>query len=140
MKTTLEAAKDNLGSVTVVADDTDIAVLVHHWQDSMADVYFLQERWSKAWSVEEASSRNKGIKEHLLFLHSWSGCDTTSAAYGKGKAKLVQALIKSDTWKHVSEVISNPWSDQVHVGDASIKAFTLLYGGKEDDTLAKLRY
>ena len=65
----------------------------------MADVYFLQERWSKGWS-----SRNKGIKEHLLFLHSWSGCDTTSAVYGEGKAKLVKALIISDTWKHVSEV------------------------------------
>ena len=75
-------------------------MLVDHWQDSMTDVYFLQERWSKAWSVEVVSSRNKGIKEHLLFLHSRSGCDTTSAAYGKGKTKLVQALIKSDTWKH----------------------------------------
>lgn len=60
--------------------------------------------------------------------------------YGKRKAKLVQAVIKSETWKHLSEVISNPWSDQVEVGDASIKAFTLLYGGKEDDTLAELRY
>ena len=54
-------------------DDTDIAVmLVHHCHKNMAEVYFLQERWSKAWSVKDASSRNEVIKEHLLFLHSWS--------------------------------------------------------------------
>ena len=84
------------------ADDTDIVVmLVHHWQENMSEVYFLQERWSKAWSVKHASSRNEIIKEHLLFLHSWSGCDTTSAVFGKGKPKLVETLIKSDTWKKI---------------------------------------
>ena len=114
-------------------------MLVHHWQENISEVYFLQERWSKAWSIKHASSRNEIIKEHLLFLHSWSGCDTTSAVFGKGKPKLVETLIKSDTWKKLSGVISNPWSDQLEVGNASIKAFTLLYGGKEDDTLAKLR-
>ena len=140
METALEIAQKNLGPVTVVADDTDIVVmLVHHWQENMSEVYFLQERWSKAWSVKHASSRNEIIKEHLLFLHSWSGCDTTSAVFGKGKPKLVETLIKSDTWKKLSGVISNPWSNQLVVGNASIKAFTLLYGGKEDDTLAKLR-
>ena len=90
METALEIAQKNLGPVTVVADDTDIVVmLVHHWQENMSEVYFLQERWSKAWSVKHASSRNEIIKEHLLFLHSWSGCDTTSAVFGKGKSKLV---------------------------------------------------
>ena len=140
VETALEIAQKNLGPVTVVADDTDIVVmLVHHWQENMSEVYFLQERWSKAWSVKHASSRNEIIKEHLLFLHSWSGCDTTSAVFGKGKPKLVETLIKSDSWKKLSGVISNPWSYQLEVGNASIKAFTLLYGGKEDDTIAKLR-
>ena len=48
-------------------------------------------------------------------------------------------LKKSEIWKKVSEVTSNPWSDQYEVGNASIKAFILLYGGRGDDTLAKLR-
>lgn len=141
MKAALEAAETNLGPVTVVADDTDIAVmLVHHWKEQMSDIFFLQERWNKAWSVMEASSRNKNIKEHLLFLHSWSGCDTTSSMFGKGKNKLVESLIGSDVLQNLSEVISNPWSDQSEVGNASIKAAVLIYGGKENDTLSKLRY
>ena len=113
--------------VTVVADDTDIAViLVYHWKNNMTDVCFLQEQWSKAWSVKDASSRNKVIKEHIFFFHAWSGCDTTSSVFGKGKPKLVGILMKSETWKHLSEVISNPRSDQCTVGNASIQAFTLL--------------
>lgn len=88
----------------------------------------------------EASTRNKSIKEHLLFLHSWSGCDTTSSMFGKGKNKLVESLIGSDVLQNISEVISNPWSDQSEVGNASIKAAVLIYGGKGNDTLSKLRY
>lgn len=35
-----------LGLVAVVANDTYIAVmLIHHWQEKMAEVYFLQEQW-----------------------------------------------------------------------------------------------
>ena len=45
VETALEIALKNLGSVSVVADDTDIVVmLVHHWQENMSEVYFLQER------------------------------------------------------------------------------------------------
>ena len=103
METALEIAQKNLGPVTVAADDKDMVVmLVHHWQENMSEVYFLQERWSKAWSVKHASSRNEIVKEHLLFLHSWSGCDTTSAVFGRGKPKLVETLIKSDNWKKLS--------------------------------------
>ena len=60
--------------------------------------------------------------------------------FGKGKPKVAQMLAKSNEWKHLAETVSSPWSDQTDVGYASIKAFTLLYGGKDDDTLAKLRY
>jgi hypothetical protein len=67
-------------------------------------------------------------------------CDKRSSVLGKGKTKLVEVLIKSNRLKDLSEVISNPWSDQSEVGDASsVKAFTLFYGGNEVDTLAKLR-
>ena len=137
----LETARESSVPVIVVADDTGIAVmLVHHWEDTMADVYFLQERWSKAWSVKDASSINKVIKEHLLFLYACSGWDTTLSVFGKCQSKFVEILMKSKTWKHISEVITNPRSDEKAVSGASIKAFTLLYGRKEKDTATKLRY
>ena len=43
--------------VNVIADDTDIAImLLHHWKpDDHEDVYFVQERFDKAWSIKEAN-------------------------------------------------------------------------------------
>ena len=122
VKTALDMANTGWGHVTVVADDTNIAVmLAHHWQSNMSDVYFFQERWNKAWSIKDARSKSENIKQHLLFVHAWSGCDT------------------DEKWQQLSEVLSSPWSNQAEVGDASIEAFTLLYGGKKGTTLAKLR-
>ena len=127
------------GHVTVVADETDIAVMLfHHWQSNISDVYFFQERWNKAWSIKDASSKSENIKQHLLFVHVWSGCDTVSSAFGKGETKLAEN-ITDDEWQQLSEVISSPWSNKAEVGDASIEAFILLYGGKKGTTLAKLR-
>ena len=79
-------ANTGWGHVTVVADDTDIAVmLVHHWQSNMSDVYFFQERWNKASNIKDASSKSEDIKQHLLFVHAWSCCDTVFSVLGKGK-------------------------------------------------------
>ena len=96
----------------------------------MQDIYFLQERWSRAWSVKDARTQNMAIKDHLLFLQSWSGCDSASALFGKGKSKVVQLLAKSRFWKDLSATECNPLGDQSDIGDASILAFKLLYGGR----------
>lgn len=141
VQTALEIARDSVQPVLVVADDTDIAVmLVHHWEEAHSDVYFFQERWNRAWSVRESTKRNEDIKDHLLFLHAFSGCDTTSAIYSKGKANLISTFKKTDALRRVSEVISSPWSTQEEVGDASVMAVKILYGGKEEDTIQRLRY
>ena len=58
--------------------------------------------------------------------------------FGKGKIKLAEN-ITDEKLQQLSEVISSPWSNQAEAGDALIKAFALLYGGKEGITLAKLR-
>jgi len=128
-KITLDKSKST--STVCVADDTDIAVmLVHHWDsENHLEVYFLQERWDKAWNT----------KEHLLFLHSFTGCDTTSSIFGKGKANLVNMCAKSEYIKEQAEIISCPWSEQSEVGLAAIKVFKMLYGGKKDDSLSRMR-
>ena len=95
-------------------------VFVHHWQSNMSDVYFFQERWNKAWSVKDTSSKSENIKQHLLFVHAWSGCDTVLSVFGKGKTKLAEN-ITGENRQSLSEVISSPWSNQPEVGDASLK-------------------
>ena len=121
VKTVLDMTSAGWGHVTVVTDDTDIAVmLVQHWQSNMSDVYFFQERWNKAWSIKDASSKSENIKQHLLFVHVWSGCDTASSVFGKGKTRLAKN-ITNEKWQQLSEVISSLWSNQAEVGDHRLK-------------------
>lgn len=77
-------------SVVVVADDTDVfCILLHHWNSTMGDIFFRSERKGRqrnqredqVWNMRDVSIANQSIKEHVLFIHAWGGCDTTSATY-----------------------------------------------------------
>ena len=82
--------------VTVVADDTDILVLLlHHWQPSMANIYLRNEpKKNKPFTLVNIRERAKMlkpiVKDNLLFIHVWGGCDTTSATYGHGKIRILK--------------------------------------------------
>ena len=77
---------------TVVADDADILViLLHHWNNEMADIFLHSEAKKKEnivplYSIKDISaSLGENMKSLILFVHAWTGCDTTSAIYGQGK-------------------------------------------------------
>ena len=58
-------------NVIVVADDTDVAImLLYHLQNDVFDIYLLQEQGKKCWSIKEAHS-DVTCKDHLLFIHAW---------------------------------------------------------------------
>ena len=65
---------------------------------------------SNYWTIEWMGE----IKKLLLFIHAWSGCDTTSAAFGKGKANMVNTLKKSSKMREISAVM-NFWSEHVRL-------------------------
>ena len=127
--------------VVVVADDTDIVImLLYHWRKGMGDPIFFQERSNRGWNMKSVCPKLDVDKEHLLFIHAMSGCDTTSAPFGKGKASFLNLIKKSEELKEISDTMSDVWADQAEIGKASVTAFTLMYGGKNNDTLKKLRY
>ena len=75
-------AKKKEGPVLVVSDDTDVAVmLLHHWEESMSDIFIRQER-SRKTCVEKAQAGLQGMEEYLLFVHAMSGCDTLHTYFG----------------------------------------------------------
>ena len=40
----------------------------------------------KFWKIENlVKEGGQDVTSHILFIHAWSGCDTTSAIYGQGK-------------------------------------------------------
>jgi len=77
--------------VVVVASDTDILMLfMYHWQNDM-ELYIqsdmsLKKGLNNIWKIEDlVTSRGTLETSHLLFIHAWTGYDTTSAIYGQGK-------------------------------------------------------
>ena len=141
VKEALTNANHNEGPVLVVADDTDIFVmLLYHWKSSLKDIVFLSERSQSAWSISKSQKYITDLKEHLLFLHSFSGCDTTSATYSKGKGGWIKAIRKSTPMKNASRIISNKLSSPGEVGAAAVNAFEAIYNGKSGQGLTKLRY
>ena len=80
--------------VNVVADDTDVLVLLmYHWKQNMADIYFLLEvkKNMMVWKIRDLVTKAvEVITSHLLFLHAWTGCDTTSATFGHEKTSMLK--------------------------------------------------
>ena len=78
----------------VVADDTDVAVmLLHHWRTELHDILFTSDITRKSWSfIYSTHALPKGIKQVLPAIHAFSGCDTTSAIFGCGKATVLNKM------------------------------------------------
>ena len=76
-------------SIVVMADDTGILVLfLYHLEEELGEL-FLQTRAGKqtktCWNIREiANQLSTSLKSNLLFVHAWTGCDTTSAVHQKG--------------------------------------------------------
>ena len=75
-----------------------------------------------------------------MVLHAFTGCDTTSAIYAKGKTSFLRKIVASNEIRDAMEVISNPWAKPFEVGDAEQKLFLNMYGGTGKDNLITKRF
>lgn len=132
----------------VVADDTDVLVLlIYHWKQDMADIYFQSEAKKSrkkgliAWKIRDLVSKTgEVVTTHLLFIHAWSGCDTTSATFGQGKTSLLKKMKESKELQQISVLMSDPDVTAEQVAKAGIRLIVVMYGGKKQDSLNGLRY
>ena len=62
----------------------------------MGAIYFKSEAKKMVWKIQDIiESTGELLTSHILFIHAWSGCDTTSATYGQGKTFYLKSLTKS---------------------------------------------
>ena len=120
-----EALNSGMGSnVVVVADDTDVAImLLYHWKDTKKhqfDIFLLQESLGKYWSIKHASKKVEDAKEHLLFLN-------------------LNLVRKSKNIQAASRKMTYVWADQVTIGNVAVEIFVEIYGGKKQSSLRQLR-
>ena len=132
--------------VTVVADDTDILVLLlHHWQPSMTNIYLRNEpKKNKPFTLVNIRERAKMlkpiVKDNLLFIHAWGGCDTTSATYGHGKIRILK-LVQNQVPEviGVCSTFNKENATENEIAENGSALFKVMYGGKVSDELADLR-
>jgi len=133
-------------TVTVVADDTDVPILLtHHWQTSMADIYMKHEARGKSSEAFISIRKVKlnfgcGVSCRLLVIHAFTGCDTTSGIYSHGKITSLKKLAANSVARWLDD-LECATATQEEVGVAGNQLMVALCGGVPGvDSLAKLRY
>jgi len=133
--------------VTVVAEDTDVLLLlVHHFDASMADIFMLslarsRNAVSKLVNIRAVQNDiGDSAVRQLLVIHALTGCDTTSAIYGRSKAAAFSKIARCSESIPLTEVIAAADATKDRVAHAGKKLMVMLYGGKSSDNLNSLRY
>jgi len=104
----------------------------------MADITFTSERTKETYSIKlSLSDINPVVKNYLLVIHAWTGCDTTSAIHQKGKKSLLKKLEASNQLQKMLTILEDVNADQIKVAEAGVDLFKFMYGGK--DSLTKQR-
>ncbi len=92
----ISAAKEERKYVAVVADDTDVYIILlyHYLGESLNMPMKLQPTQAARTSIDVAATvgKLKDIIAQLLPAHALSGCDTVSMCYGIGKSKMLKAV------------------------------------------------
>ena len=139
-----------LSPVAVMAEDTDILVLLlHHRSPGLQDIYFVSPpkrgRGKVAIAgkcISIASLQEKiGVNacDLLPIIHSFSGCDSTSSIFGHGKGSIFKHVTENEHLQKYCRAMQSEASSPKQVGDAGVATMIVLYGGK-DKTLGSLRY
>ena len=77
---------------------------------------------------------------HHLFIHAWSGCDSTSATFRQRKTNLVEKIQASEEVQRIFLLMDDPRMTAEEMGKAGVRFAVILFGGKQEDSLDFLRY
>jgi hypothetical protein len=116
-------------------------------QLSLSNIYILKPGKGKI-SQQIYSTKSiidKTVADHILFLHAFSGCDTTSALFNQGKMKFINVLRKNPDLNEIIQVFKNPNADPEIIAKAGERVLLELYSysnvkSKKSMSLNNYRY
>ena len=124
--------------VKVKAEDTDIlCLLIHHFTENHNEIVMTTRNGSHSIS-KIVNALDANIKRILLFVHSFSGCDTVSSIHGFGKVKIMKKAVSFHEEGHYASLLSV----RVSTNEAGLSLFQHIYGDKTKalETLRFLSY
>jgi hypothetical protein len=131
--------------VVIVGEDTGLTILLTAHAPSQSNNYFLKPGKGKAANLPYTTSSLKfdeHVRDNILFLHAFSGCDTTSAFFKQWKMKFLKLLNKKKQLGQVVSIFKDQNASQDNVDKAGQRIIAFIYGVKssEQTSLDALRY
>ena len=126
--------------VVVRAEDTDIlCLLVHHYDAAEHRKLYFSTHQGDFAVHDICNNLDPRQRQLLLFVHSFSGCDTVSSIFGFGKSNLLKKLSQcnEDLKSALNVVLSVRISTDVII-KTGLDVFQFIYGD-QNQTLNKLR-
>lgn len=107
--TGINTAADNQNNkVAIVSEDTDVLAILTARTPKDMEVFMLKPPISKSagviYSSESLTNRSPCMRDNILFLHAFTGSDTTSAFHAIGKVQFCKTFEKTiDLHKHAEQ-------------------------------------
>lgn len=145
--------ESNIPAVVVHADDTDVLVILLGFiQDIKCKLYVKigQQGKTRIVALKNVVSKLRlklpdgcdidCFVKALIGFHSFTGCDTISAFYGKGKGTPFKLMSTVAHYVKSFKTLGEEWTVTEPL-NASLEQFVCqMYGGKETNDVNKLRY
>lgn len=116
-------------SVAVIGEDVDLILLLIDKTPDGRDIVFQKPGRGKTetriFSIQDLQQLKL---DDLLFLHAFTGCDTTSSPFRKSKLFFFKLYEKSPEVQNAAKVFSSPSSSQAEVEEAGKTCFLKWYG------------
>ena len=148
VRAAIEKAKTQ--STTLIGEDTDLLILLLHYADENSkDLYFRSDKKLK--NKEENGNKVyniTGMKKdlgsvlcsQLLFIHAFTGCDTTSQIHRLTKESAFRKFLDDDSiLQECACAFLNPSTNQDDIETYGNKAMVVMFQGNFNDSLTTLR-
>ncbi|XP_065213981.1 uncharacterized protein LOC135841104 [Planococcus citri] len=138
VNTAIQKSRDGENAV-IVGEDTDLLLLAV----VLSEYPLLMMKPAQPNTVDKYFSVlkiKKKVPSGLLFLHLFTGSDTTNAFYGKDKVTAISILIKKSYLSHEMDKFYDPNADPNAIVQAGEIIAAALYGANKERNLNEYRY
>ena len=132
-------------AVTVVGEDTDLLILLLYYYSKQSDfqLLFQSDKHAKTKDVIKhninfySNMLGPDLCRALLFLHSFTGCDTTPGFYGKSTS--FKLFLNSPRLLQLASILLKPDHSSDDIKNAGEEVATILNRGNCNDDFGMLR-
>ena len=137
----VHSANSGKNSIRVIADDTDVFILLIHFykinQLTCNMVMIGSSSGRKCVDIKETVEKHLDIIDNVLPAHVLSGCDTVSCLWGIGKVTVLKVLKSGQ--KSLSK-LGNTEEHDDEINNQCTSFITSCYGYPQETDMTSLRY